>query len=155
MFFLKWITTLLLFLLAVNQTRAQDVDVKNVTFTQRNEAIIIKYDLDGIPNKKYHVNISLSDDYGVSFRIRPKSVRGDVGQNVTSGQGKEIVWDMTKDFPNGISQEGFVFAVDAKLQKSNKAIYYLLGGGVAVGVTYFLLSKPKKGSVSITIPGEI
>ena len=50
---------------------------------------------------------------------------------------------------------GVVFAVNAKLQKSGKAIYYLLGGVVAAGVTYFLLSKPQKGSVSITIPGEI
>jgi hypothetical protein len=116
---------------------------------------VIQYDLEGIPNKKYHVNLSLSDDYGETFTIKPASVQGDVGKSVTSGPDKEILWDIVKDYPGGLGGEGFVFAVDAKLQKSSKAVYYILGGGVAAGITYYLVSKPKKGSVSITLPGEI
>ena len=161
--FFKRIIPIMLFIITVSQIHAQDVMVRNVTFTQSDERIIIRYDLEGKLDKKYKVNLSLSDDYGATFRIIPKALRGNVGKNITPGDGKEIIWEMTRDYPNGLEGEGYVFAVDAELQKkSSKLLYYLLGGGAIGGIVYFVTQsngggngKPSKGSISITIPGEI
>ena len=163
MYVTKRIIPVIFALLAIGQIHAQEVKVRNVTFKQEGELIIIHYDLDGSLNKKYKVNILLSDDYGATFNIKPKAVKGDVGKNISPGKAKEIVWEMTKDFPDGLEGEGFVFAVDAKLQKGGgKFFYYLLGGGVVGGVVYFVSknvgggkSAPTKGSISIIIPGDI
>ncbi len=148
--------------IVVFEINAQEVEVKNVTFTQMDELIFIRYDLNGKPSKKYTIDITLSDNYGYSFRIKPRKVQGDVGKDITPGSGKEIIWEMTEDFPNGLEGEGFVFAVDAKLQKNGggKTLYYLLGAGVVGGVVYFVNQSSKssgedKGSISITIPGEM
>jgi len=140
MFFFKRIIPIILFVITVSQIHAQDVKVRNVTFTQKDELIIIRYDLDGKLNKKYKVDLSLSDDYGVTFQIKPEALRGNVGKNITPGNGKEIIWEMTKDYPNGLEGEGYVFAVDAKLQKSGskfKFLYFMLGGAVFGDIVAF------------------
>lgn len=163
MLFFKRIIPIILSVITVSQIHAQDVKVRNVTFKQEGELIIIRYDLDGKLNKKYRVNLSLSDDYGVTFKIKPKAIRGDLGKNITPGKGKEIIWDMTKDYPDGLEGKGFVFAVDAELQKgSSKFLYYLLGSGAISGIVYFVTQRASsgngtqtKGSISITIPGDI
>jgi len=102
MFFTKRIIPILLFVLTISYIHAQEVRVRNVTFTQMDELIIIRYDLDGQPNKKYKINLSLSDNFGVTFRIKPKALRGNAGKNITPGNGKEIIWEMTEDYPNGL-----------------------------------------------------
>lgn len=163
MFFSKRIIPIILFVIINSQIHAQDVKVRNVTFTQMDELIIIRYDLDGRLNKKYKVTLSLSDDFGVTFQIKPKALLGHVGKNITPGNGKEIIWEMTEDYPNGLEGEGYVFAVDAELQKGgSKFLYYLLGGGAVGGIVYFVTQcagggngTPSKGSISITIPGDI
>ena len=162
MFFFKRIIPIILFVITVSQIHAQDVKVRNVTFIQMGKLIIIRYDLDGGLDKKYKVNLSLSDDYGVTFQIKPKALRGNVGKNITPGNGKKIIWEMTKDYPNGLEGEGYVFAVDAELQKGGNFISYLLGGGTVAVIVYFVIQRgdggngaPTKGSISITIPGDI
>ncbi|MFO7891375.1 MAG: hypothetical protein R6V04_13670 [bacterium] len=156
------IITIIFLLIAIISLHAQEVEIKNVSFTQMDEIIIIKYDLIGEMNKKYTIDISLSDNYGTSFRITPRTIRGDVGKGITPGRSKEIIWEMTEDYPNGLEGEGFVFAVDAALQKSGggKTLYYLLGAGVVGGVVYFVTqgqgeTGEDKGEISITIPGDM
>jgi len=138
------ISTIIFLFIVINSLNAQEVEVKNVSFTQMDEIIVIKYDLIGKTNKKYTIDISLSDNYGTSFRITPRTVRGDVGKGITPGRGKKIIWEMTEDYPNGLEGEGFVFAVDATLQKSGggKTLYYELGAGViATGLGYTFYRK--------------
>ena len=164
-YFTKRLFPIILLFIGITYSHAQDVQVRNVTFTQMDELIIIRYDLDGLLNKEYQVKLSLSDDYGASFRIKPYAVRGDVGKGVIPGVGKEIIWTITDDYPTGIEGDGFVFAVDAELKKGgSKFLYYLLGGGVVGGIVYFVSKgggetgvngEPTTGSISITIPGDM
>ena len=143
---------------------AQDLIVKNVKFEQRGESIIVQYDLIGDRNKKYKISLSLSDDYGKTYRILPKTVLGDIGNNVRSGRNKQITWYLKRDIPEGLQGEDFVFAVDAELQKGgSKLPYILLGAGVVGGIVYFVTksngkdqtTEPTTGSISIAITGDI
>ncbi len=139
---------------------AQTVDVRNVAFEQKGEAIFIRYDLQGIAGKKYQVTVRLSSDYGNTFRIEPKSLAGDAGKNVLPGAGREIRWDFLRDYPNGLEGEGFVFSVEARLQKKAVTWPYIAGGGaVALGAAlYFVVTgagKENTGSFSISVPGDI
>lgn len=106
--------------------QAQVLRVRNVRFTEQEDVVIVKYDLDGEVGQKYKVSLLLSSDAGKSFKIRPQEVRGDVGRGVKPGTGKTIVWHVREDFPYGLIGDGFVFAVDAELQKDIRLPYYLL-----------------------------
>jgi len=143
---------------------AQDFSVRNVRFEQRGEGIVVHYDLIGDRNRKYKISLSLSDDFGKTFRIIPQTVVGGIGNNVRPGRNKQITWYLKRDIPEGLQGEGFVFAVDAELQKSgSKLPYILLGAGVVGGIVYFVTksngkdqtTEPTTGSISIAITGDI
>jgi len=162
MTFLKKYIVILIFLTYITQSiSAQLVSVQNVTFKQIDELIIVHYDLEGNPKRKYKVELYLSDDGGATFTIRTKALHGDVGKNIVPGSGKEIIWEMMDDYPNGLEGENFVFAVDVKLQKGRgKALLYILGAGAVGGIAYYFAQKKgsednSKGSISISIPGDL
>ena len=141
----------------------QDLRVENVTFEQIGEKIVVRYDLTGQTDKVYKVSLLLSDNSGISYSIEPKTLSGNVGKGITPGKNKYIVWDYTKDFPDGLEGDRFVFAVDAELQSGGgNALYYLLGAGAIGGIVYFVTNKlkedepaqPTTGSITISIPGD-
>jgi len=143
--------------------KAQELKVRNVRFEEIGEIVRVKYDLDGMTDKKYRISLSLSDDFGKTFKMKPRTVYGDVGKNIQPGLSKQITWYILRDFPEGLSGDGFVFAVDAELQKGgNKLPFYLLGAGVAGGVVYFVVRssgeksepEPTTGSIVISVPTE-
>jgi len=143
---------------------AQDFSVSNVKFEQRGESIIVQYDLIGNRNNKYKISLLLSDDYGKTYNLLPRTVEGDIGKNIEPGTNKQIIWFLKRDISEGLHGEGFVFAVDAELQKGvSKLPYYLLGAGVVGGIVYFVTksngkdqtTEPTTGSISITITGDI
>jgi len=137
---------------------SQQLQVKNVRFESSGKIVKIQYDLYGQIGKSYKISLKLSDDNGVSYKIRPRTTTGDVGKNISVGKNKEIKWKMYEDFPQGLAGNKFVFAVDAELQKGRKWAYYLVGTGVAAGAAVFYLSQrkketlPKTGSIIIDIP---
>jgi len=134
---------------------AQMCEVKNVKFRQSGDKIIIQYDLDGQAKKNYKVSLALSNNGGQSFRIEPKALTGDVGKKVRPGKNKEIIWEMTSDYPLGIEGGQFVFAVDAELKKGSKMGFYMIGAGAIGGAVYFFTSmkddQPTKGSIKLNI----
>ena len=141
-------------LLLYSVPKAQEVQVKNVRFEDRDETVAVRYDLDGLIGKKYKIKLLLSDDFGVSFKIRPRTVHGDLGKNIKPGNAKEIIWDLKKDFSDGLRGDGFVFAVDAELQKGGSKWPYIIGSaGVVVVVGYFMI-RPRNGSIVIDISKE-
>lgn len=151
--------TLLLLFFFVSMSLSQDLEVKNVQFEDRGETILIKYDFNGNPEKKYHVSLLLSYDYGKSFKIVPRSLSGDVRKNVNPGICKEIVWHLKRDYPDGLIGDGFVFAVDVELQKGKSKIpYYAVGACVLGGAVYFVKKslekepEPTTGTIIITLP---
>ncbi|HPG38814.1 MAG TPA: hypothetical protein PLP19_13940 [bacterium] len=155
-----------LLIILINSIFAQEVQVKNVSFVQQNDVIIISYDLIGNFNKNFSVSLSLSNDNGRTYRIVPKSVHGDIGKNVTPGLQKRIIWSFMQDFPGGLQGDEFVFAVEAELRNnSSKLPFYLLGVGAigaAGAAVYFITNGDEKsetpsthGSINMIIPGEV
>ena len=85
--------------------------VENVRFEQVGDKVVVTYDLLG-PGEDYTVTLEASPDGGRSFTIFPKAVSGDVGEGVSPGRGKRIVWDVLEDMEE-LSGDRFVFAVTA------------------------------------------
>ncbi|HDQ44448.1 MAG TPA: hypothetical protein ENN17_02965 [bacterium] len=116
---------------------AQNPSVRNVTFEQAGDDIVVRYILAGESGRKYNVKLSLSDDFGMSFPIVPLSVEGDVGRDVRPGAGKQIVWRLRRDYPNGLEGDAFVFAVDADFQKEVNSsviglLFLIIWGGISI-----------------------
>ena len=151
---LKLLSLAFLFTIIFNPlVYAQDCKVKNVNFKQQGDNIIIRYDLQGRANKSYKVSLLLSDNGGISYRIKPRSVKGDIGSKVKPGRGKEIIWLMSRDYPDGLEGSRFVFAVDAELKRANKMPAFLLGAGAVGGAVYLVLkmTEPKTGTIKLNI----
>ncbi|MCK5148354.1 hypothetical protein KAR48_16475 [bacterium] len=144
----------LLLLVSGSAVLAQTSIVKNVKFRQSGDKIIIHYDLDGLAKKSYKVSLALSDNGGRSFRIKPETLTGDIGGKVRSGKSKEIIWNMTTDYPRGLDGDQFVFAVDAEMKKGSKTPLFLLGAGAVGGAVYYftqIAGKKERGSIELII----
>lgn len=148
---------LLLFYITLS---AQESQVKNVRFKDKGNSIVVYYDLLGKFGKKYEISLFLSDDYGRTFKIRPVTIRGDVGKDIKPGKYKMIIWNIEEDYPNGLNGDGFVFAVHAELQKeAKKWPYFLIGAAGAAGGLFYFITKNKTensttGSIIIDIPSD-
>lgn len=149
---------MIILFLFIPEVYAQKPQVKNVRFVDKDKTIVVYYDLVGNFKKKYAVSLSLSDDFGKTFKIKPVSVAGELGKNIKTGRNKKIYWSVKNDYPEGLSGEGFVFAVEAQLQKGGwKWSYYALGTvSVVGGVLYFITLKKKAetGSIFIKVPTD-
>lgn len=102
--------------------------ITNIKFTDLGETILVKYKFNGQSDKKYKVTLTLSDDYGATFKIKPRSMTGDVGKNILADGDKKITWYIKQDFPEGLNGSGFVFAIDAETQKSGSKVLWFAGG---------------------------
>jgi sulfatase modifying factor 1 len=71
--------------------------VTNVKFVQQpgTKLVAVSYDLAG---GTCSVSLLVSNDNGATFSVPVKSVTGAVGNGVTSGTGKQIVWDAGTDW---------------------------------------------------------
>ena len=77
--------------------------------------LTIKYDiLDSKPDEKYNVTLIVTDSKGAT--INSKTIRGDVGQEVTGGPGKKIIWDYISD---NISDE-FEISIKIRVTKISR-----------------------------------
>jgi hypothetical protein len=134
----------------------QTVKVESVRFEQQGDYIIIHYNLKGPSDKKCTVSVEASQDFGRTFTLEPIAVSGDVGKGVRTGLDRQIRWNLTRDFPSGLEGKGFVFAVDAKLEKSgSKWPWIALGTGVVGGVVYLLIPRPEKtATIAVQIDGN-
>ena len=104
----------------------------------------------GKPGKKYKTIMTASNNYGTTFDIKPKTVTGDIGENITAGFGKKIIWYVNKDYHQGIKGEGYAFAVNAELRNGGgkTPINIVAGVGLTAGVVYIILKILSDGSGS-------
>jgi len=93
---------------------AQDVRVGNVEAYQQGKNVIIEYDLNGDRRVTYDIELRLSRDGGDTFAYAPSAVSGAVGSGTSSGNGKEIVWAVLQDFPEGLEGDDYQFKVLAE-----------------------------------------
>jgi len=150
--------SLLLICISIANLKSQELAVKNVAFTDQGDSVLVTYDLEGKSKRNYDISLSLSSNFGSSFKILPKELTGDVGKKIKPGAGKKIVWHVKKDFPWGLIGDGFVFAVGAEYQKKGRYIpYYVVGAGAVGGIIYLINSlkqEPETGKLVIEIPAE-
>ena len=107
--------SLLLILIGLTVT-AQDSnsspEVTNVVAQQVDQQVEISYDLLDQDGDLMTVSLQVSSDGGSSFDLVAKSLTGEVGAGIASGQGKKIVWQVAVDMPD-LYGTNFVFEVVA------------------------------------------
>ena len=98
--FLSWAIVLVFF---ASQVWANSAPVvSNVSASQRGDdskLVDIYYNLADADGDNCTVWISVSDNGGVSWRVPVRSCSGDIGQNISPGTSKLIVWDAGVDMP--------------------------------------------------------
>lgn len=122
-------------LLFAASAHGQSLAVENVRFTQHTDAkVTITYDLTGDPSQKYAVALSIFlPDSRQKVPIPQRSLSGAVGQSVRPGHNLEIVWDLLRDYPNGLEGDGYRFIIDAFIPKSSSKWPWILAGIAAAG----------------------
>jgi len=82
---------------------AQTPTVTNVTFSQRTDGshiVDVYYDVNNSGGGAMSVAMEVSDDNGVTWNFPCVQITGDVGAGITSGIGKQIVWNFGAEHPN-------------------------------------------------------
>ncbi len=130
--------------------------VQNVRASRQGPQVTILYSLGGEAGRAYTVTLTLKREQDQNFTYSPKKVAGDVGEDVTAGTDKRMVWDLSDEYPTGLAGNDFYFVVEAVGQKIGGGISPLvwIGGAAAVGgaAALLLLSKKSSGSGGTTPP---
>lgn len=126
----------------------EDITVKNVRFEISGNRILITYDLAGPPDQKFLIKVILKRKQIPSYDYSPKTVTGDVGEGKNSGIGRQIYWDLLRDYPSGLEGDDFYFHIEATMiPQSSNFLYYLSGGAAVVGAAAYLLLVKKTTTV--------
>ncbi|HEX9615595.1 MAG TPA: hypothetical protein VGA55_08800 [Bacteroidota bacterium] len=120
-------------------TSDQRIRVQNADWNVVGNEIVITYDLIGLQDGKYDVEIAFLNERAREFRLIPNSVSGDVGSVLGAGKGKTIKWDYTKDVSSGLSGSGYYFGFEVTEGGTSFLTVLLLLGGV-VGVFLLIFS---------------
>ncbi len=144
--FLAWL--MLAELVPLTATAADEkTSVENVHFEVAGELVRIFYDLNGPPERVHAVTLTLRRESDSLFVYRPVNLTEDVGTIVFPGQKRRIIWDFTKEFPEGLTGDDYYFVVEAEMAPTEGISPLIwVGGGVAVAggvLTLILLSKSK------------
>ena len=93
-------------------------EISNVRASQRGgtKLVDIYYDAADADGDLLKVRVEVSDNDGVKYSIPAKTFTGDIGEGVSPGEGKHIVWDAGTDWDGEYSDKMRVkvFAIDAK-----------------------------------------
>lgn len=95
------VIVLLFSLLAIAQNQA--LVVENIRFVQRTDdsfIVDIYYDVNDANNVTMFVTMLVSNTAGSTFNFVASSLTGDIGESISSGANKHIIWDFGKDHPN-------------------------------------------------------
>lgn len=98
-----FIITLIFCLYAGISAQNNSPEVTNVTFVQRTDGthiVDIYYDVNDSDGDELTILAQASDDNGSSWNFSCENVTGDVGEGITSGNGKHIIWDFASEHPN-------------------------------------------------------
>ena len=113
----------------------------NVRWKMKDELIYVTYDLQGSPDEKYHVSITMKQEKDSSFSVQPATVEGDIGDDQIEGTDREIRWYFRQDYPQGFHGEGYYFEIlVTPIQKKSNLLYCIVGGtALAVGIVALLI----------------
>ncbi len=140
--------TLLLELVPFSVVFAKDeARTGNVRFEVSGDKIIIYYDLLAPADANYIVSVLLKKESSRGFSYSPRNLTGDVGEGRVAGTGKKIIWEIKKEFPQGLTGNDYYFVVNVVPVSSGNNLLVWVGAGVAVvagGVAAVLLFSKKK-----------
>lgn len=114
--------------------------VYNTSIAQRTDGsklVDISYDLFDANGDLCEIGLSLSDDGGNSFPITPLQLSGDVGEGISSGTGKYILWDAgAEDIEFDGSQYVLQFDADDGTSPVPENFVFVPGGTIypAIGI---------------------
>ncbi len=139
---------------------SQVSSVSEVSYSMRDSDVVVHYNLDGPVDRSYKVAVILKRESEPYFKMLPKNVTGDVGNDAHMGKNKEIVWHLYRDLPDGLDGDDFYFEVNATLlgvEEGGASWLYYVGGALVAGgaAVYFgtdLFKKPAGGSQFPTPP---
>ncbi len=103
---MKKIFLIILIFMSVNMFCNEPPVVSNIIVEQRGDGsylVDVYYDLFDADGDLMFVSVSASDDEGESWDYLITSVEGDIDYDVTSGNGKHIIWDFAEDHPGVIN----------------------------------------------------
>jgi hypothetical protein len=120
--------------------------VEHVSFEVAGELVRIYYDLRGIPDRTHKVRLALLRESDSLFIYRPINTSGDVGTVVFPGVRRRITWDITKEFPEGLTGNDFYFVVEVERVETEgmNPLIWIGGGAVVVGGVLALVLGGKK-----------
>lgn len=108
-------------------------NLRNVMFLQDGDNLIIYYDLDGDTKLDYDVEIMVRGIDDESIEYIPQSISGDVGEGKFVGRGRTIIWEISKDFPQGLEDEQYSIELQVEEEGGGLAWYYYVGAAVVAG----------------------
>lgn len=116
--------------------------IDNVRFEATADLIKIYYDLNAPVDVVHDVRITLRRESDITFTYRPLNITGDVGTIVFPGQRRRVVWEILKEFPDGLQGDDFYFVIEAEhVEPEGTTPWLWIGGGAAVvGGVVLLLS---------------
>jgi hypothetical protein len=114
----------------------------NVHFEVAGDIVRIYYDLNAPLERVHAVRVVLYRESDPAFAYRPVNLTGDVGTIVFPGAKRRIIWEFTKEFPEGLNGHDYFFVVEAEgLEPESSNLWWWVGGGAALvgGVVTLLL----------------
>jgi hypothetical protein len=120
--------------------------IDNVHFEVAADLVRIQYDLNAPLDQVHAVRVTLRRDSDSTFAYKPVNITGDVGTIVFPGQKRRIIWEFTKEFPEGLKGSDYYFLLEAEgLEPESSNLWWWVGGGAAAvtGVVLVLVLSNK------------
>ena len=147
------VVTIVLQAIPLSKSRAEDdIRLENVRSEVSPGKIIVYYDLIGPRDEGYEVTLTLRRQSDKSFAYTPKILSGDLGRGLFAGRNRKVIWDTSKEFPQGLGWDDYYFVVSASFVSRGSNVLLWIGAALLAGgaATYFLLTKDKEASPTIT-----
>jgi len=112
-------------------------EVSNFSFAQRTDGSMLidaYYDVLDADGDLLTVNMQASEDGGETWAVSCDSIFGDIGENIISGTGKQIIWKFGAEHPGVFSEEYRVrILVDDSYIESIEGMVFVQGGTFEMG----------------------
>lgn len=106
--------------------------VSNIRFETNDNKVTLYYDLAASNNEEYTVAVLLRKESDRAFRYAPKDLQGDVGRGHFAGKSRKIVWNISKEFPEGLEGSDYYFEIIAEEVSSSGNLVFWIGAGAAI-----------------------
>jgi len=117
--------------LQVELAESQSDALDNVRLRREGDRLVVEYDLVG-GSDAYEVELLLSTNGGTSFEPLPETVEGQVGDGVTPGTDRQIIWAVLEDIPTGLPGSGNQLRVSVDAE-GGSGVLWVLGSALVAG----------------------